>query len=35
MKIRTDLADTGIYICKYWLLRLLVELEQGDSDISL
>ncbi len=28
MTIRTDLADAGIYICKYWIIKLLDELEK-------
>lgn len=33
MNIRTDLADTGVYICKYWILKLLEELEK-EHDIE-
>jgi hypothetical protein len=28
MQIRTDLADAGIYICKYWIIKLLDDLEK-------
>lgn len=27
MKIRTDLQDTGVYIFKYWIIKLLEGLE--------
>lgn len=27
MKIRTDLADAGLYIMKYWLVQMLEKLE--------
>jgi hypothetical protein len=33
MTIRTDLADTGVYICKYWILKLLEELDK-EHDIE-
>jgi hypothetical protein len=33
MNIRTDLADTGIYVCRYWILKLLDDLER-DYDIE-
>lgn len=31
MNIRTDLADSGIYIFKYWILKLLEELEKEEQ----
>jgi hypothetical protein len=33
MTIRTDLADSGIYICKYWILKLLEDLDK-DHEIE-
>lgn len=32
MRLRTDIADSGLYIFKYWTLKLLLGLEQ-DFDI--
>jgi hypothetical protein len=34
MNIRTDLADSGIYICKYWILKLIEDLEK-DHEIEI
>ena len=28
MSIRTDLAETGVYIFKYWILKLLEDLDK-------
>ena len=28
MNIRSDLADTGVFIFKYWILKLLDELDR-------
>lgn len=34
-RIRTDLQDTGIYICKFWILNFLLLLEKDyDMEIS-
>ena len=33
MTIRTDLADAGLYICKYWIIKLLEDLEK-DHEIE-
>ena len=33
MTVRTDLADAGIYICKYWIMKLLDDLEK-DHEIE-
>lgn len=33
-KLRTDLIDVGLYIFKYWLLKLLLELE-SEYDLSM
>jgi hypothetical protein len=33
MVIRTDLADAGLYIFKYWILKLLENLEKDYEDI--
>ncbi len=33
MIIRTDLADAGLYICKYWIVKLLEDLEK-DHEIE-
>jgi len=26
--LRTDLAEVGIYICKYWIIKLILGLEE-------
>ena len=33
MSIRTDLSDTGVVIFKYWILKLLDDLDR-DNDIE-
>jgi hypothetical protein len=33
MTIRTDVSDAGVYICKYWILKLLEDLEK-EHDIE-
>jgi hypothetical protein len=33
MKVRTDLSDGGVYVFKYWVLRLFEELEK-DYDVD-
>ena len=33
MTIRTDVCDTGVYLCKYWIIKLLEDLEK-DHDIE-
>lgn len=35
MNIRTDLADSGVYIFKYWILKLLEELDKEEHDMSI
>ena len=35
MNIRTDLTETGVYIFKIWILKMLDELEkEHDQEIS-
>ena len=35
MNIRTDLAETGVYIFKIWILKMLEDLEkEHDQEIS-
>ena len=33
MTIRTDVCDAGVYICKYWIIKLLEDLEK-EHDIE-
>lgn len=34
MKIRTDLADSGLYIFKNWVMKILDDLEREDEMIE-
>jgi hypothetical protein len=33
MTIKTDVCDAGVYICKYWIIKLLEDLEK-EHDIE-